>query len=336
MKKTLLAVTIPALFAVSAHAATVYDKDGQTFDLTGRAQANLYDKEAAVISGYDTNATTNTLVGTGRFGVKGTTAITSQVSAFARGEWQVNAEKSNASSSNFKARHEYLGFDGGQAGKILFGQTDTAFYDTLAATDIFNEWGDEVYQSSRQEGQAIYSGSWGGYRASAGYQFADASQGLSNAYNASLGYTFASGFGVGAGAEGRNYDQVAANTSSTDSDNRWALSTSYGTFGKPGIYAAALYVQAEQSYFAGVADTTKKGWELASAFTTENKWTFLAGYNRYYQTVQDQDVTAYYMLGAQYDFTSNFKSYFEYRLDEGKSAGVDNKDAVTLAAQYNF
>lgn len=248
----------------------------------------------------------------------------------------MNAEKSTASSSNFKARHEYLGFDGGQAGKILFGQTDTAFYDTLAATDIFNEWGDEVYVSSRQEGQAIYSGSWGGYRASAGYQFADASQGLSNAYNASLGYTFDFGLGLGVGAESRNYDQVAANSSSTDSDNRWAVSTSYGTFGQPGIYAAALYVQAEQSYYGGAADTTTKGWELASAFTTENKWTFLAGYNRYYQTEQDQNVTAYYMLGAQYDFTSTFKSYVEYRFDEGKSGGVENDDAVTLAAQYNF
>lgn len=67
MKKTLLAVTIPALFAVSANAATVYEKDGQKFDVYGRAQANIYDKEAARISGYDTSATDTTLVGTGRY-----------------------------------------------------------------------------------------------------------------------------------------------------------------------------------------------------------------------------------------------------------------------------
>ncbi len=45
MKKTLLALAVPALLAASAaNAATVYEKDGQKFDVYGRAQANIYDK----------------------------------------------------------------------------------------------------------------------------------------------------------------------------------------------------------------------------------------------------------------------------------------------------
>ena len=354
MKKTLLAVTIPALFAVSANAATVYEKDGQKFDVYGRAQANIADKEAARLSGFDNTAEKTTLIGTGRIGLKGTTAINSQVSAFARGEWHVNAEQSSANEKDidpaqsgdqtqagdkgqsFYARHLYLGFDGGQAGKILFGQTDTAFYDTLAATDFFNDWGDESYASGRQEGQAIYSGSWGGYRASAGYQFADASQGLSNAYNASLGYTFGFGMGVGLGAESRNFDQNVGSNTNLDSNNRWAISTSYGTQGAPGFYAAGLYTAATKTYYAGAADTDEQGWELYGSYTTENKWTFMGGYNRYYQKDQGADVTGYYVADAQYNFTSNFFSYVEYRMEDGKTAGVDNNDAVSLGAQYNF
>ena len=105
MKKTLLAVTIPALFAVSANAATVYEKDGQKFDVYGRAQANIADKEAARLSGFDNTAEKTTLIGTGRIGLKGTTAINSQVSAFARGEWHVNAEQSSANNDEIGRAH---------------------------------------------------------------------------------------------------------------------------------------------------------------------------------------------------------------------------------------
>ena len=354
MKKTLLAVTIPALFAVSANAATVYEKDGQKFDVYGRAQANIADKEAARLSGFDNTAEKTTLIGTGRIGLKGSTAINSQVSAFARGEWHVNAEQSSANEKDidpatpgdqtqsntkgqsFYARHLYVGFDGGQAGKVLFGQTDTAFYDTLAVTDYFNNWGDEAYASGRQEGQAIYSGSWGGYRASAGYQFADASQGLSNAYNASLGYTFDFGLGLGLGAESRNFDKNVGSNTTLDSNDRWAISTSYGTQGAPGFYAAALYTAATKSYYDGKADTDEQGWEFYGSYTTPNNWTFMGGYNRYYEKEQGADVVAYYVADVQYNFTSNFMSYLEYRLEDGKTAGVDNDDAVSLGLQYNF
>lgn len=34
MKKTILAIAIPALFASAANAAVVYDKDGTTFEYT--------------------------------------------------------------------------------------------------------------------------------------------------------------------------------------------------------------------------------------------------------------------------------------------------------------
>ena len=48
MKKTLLALAVPALLAASAaNAATVYEKDGQKFEVTGRAQANYYNNAAS-------------------------------------------------------------------------------------------------------------------------------------------------------------------------------------------------------------------------------------------------------------------------------------------------
>ena len=114
------------------------------------------------------------------------------------------------------------------------------------------------------------------------------------------------------------------------------MTATYGTVGAPGLYAAALYNESKKSYFGTDADTTDKGWELVTAYALKNNWTFSAGYNRYYTTGQGADVVSYYLVDAQYKFTSNFLTYAVYRFDDGKSAGVENKDALTLAAQYNF
>ena len=68
----------------------------------------------------------------------------------------------------------------GNYGTIVFGQTETAFYDVVGATDVFNEWGS--YGNSywgyrdaapnfggRQEGQAVYHVNYGGLTAGLSY-----------------------------------------------------------------------------------------------------------------------------------------------------------------------
>ncbi|HDT5895473.1 TPA: porin, partial [Aeromonas hydrophila subsp. hydrophila] len=153
MKKTILAIAIPALFASAANAAVVYDKDGTTFDVYGRVQANYYGDhntaDSTAASGY--KDVDGELVGSSRLGWSGKIALNNTWSGIAKTEWQVSAENS---ANKFDSRHIYVGFDGTQYGKIIFGQTDTAFYDVLEPTDIFNEWGDAGnFYDGRQEGQ---------------------------------------------------------------------------------------------------------------------------------------------------------------------------------------
>lgn len=153
MKKTILAIAIPALFASAANAAVVYDKDGTSFDIYGRVQANYYGEHD------DTDAE---LVGSSRLGWSGKVGLNNTWSGIAKTEWQVSAENSD---NKFNSRHVYVGLDGTQYGKIIFGQTDTAFYDVLEPTDIFNEWGDVGnFYDGRQEGQIIYSNTFGGFK----------------------------------------------------------------------------------------------------------------------------------------------------------------------------
>lgn len=69
MKKTILAIVIPALFASAANAAVIYDKDGTTFDIYGRVHAQYfgeydsYDADADSYSKNDGELTTYARLG---------------------------------------------------------------------------------------------------------------------------------------------------------------------------------------------------------------------------------------------------------------------------------
>lgn len=362
MKKTLLALAVPALLVASAaNAATVYEKDGQKFDVYGRAQVNVYNDAAA-------GSNDNTLEGYGRIGLRGSTAINDKVSGFARGEWQIASENSDhdvtrecenkpadadhpdawvecesTDNNQLKTRHFYAGFDGGEVGKVTFGQTDTAYYDAIGVTDIFNEWGSSANAyKGRQEGQVIYNNTFAGFRVGTSYQFSDDSAELSlgqdsggntisvpdldYGYAANVGYTFPINVGVNAGFAKDEYAQAGQTASKTD----WALSTSYGVYGEPGLYLAALY---NESKVEGASyDVTAQGSEIAAMYTLENNWGFLGGYNFSENKDSGEDLSDNYLLGAQYTFTSNFYTYAEYKFDQ--MDGAD--DQWTLALQYNY
>ena len=352
MKKTILAIAIPALFASAANAAVVYDKDGTSFDIYGRVQANMYGEHD------DTDAE---LVGSSRLGWSGKVALNNTWSGIAKTEWQVASENSNNISDkngdSFKARHVYVGFDGTQYGKIIFGQTDTAFYDVLEPTDIFNEWGDVGnFYDGRQEGQIIYSNTFGGFKGKLSYQtnddkavkVTDIGQGIKEdaiygpkakrnyGYAAAAGYDFDFGLGLNAGYA---YSDLESTASSASGDKKeWALGAHYAI---NGFYFAGMYTQGDLSYDNTTQGSNKdkgRGYELAASYNVD-AWTFLAGYNFAEGKVLSnssgssyEDIVDETLLGVQYNFTSKLKAYTEYKIQ-----GIDDlDDEFTVALQYNF
>ncbi len=285
MKKTILAIAIPALFASAANAAVVYDKDGTSFDIYGRVQANYYGEHD------DTDAE---LVGSSRLGWSGKVGLNNTWSGIAKTEWQVSAENSD---NKFNSRHVYVGLDGTQYGKIIFGQTDTAFYDVLEPTDIFNEWGDVGnFYDGRQEGQIIYSNTFGGFKGKVSYQtnddvavkVTDIGQGIKETdvygpnvkrnygYAAAAGYDFDFGLGLNAGYA---YSDLESTVSTASGDKKeWALGAHYAI---NGFYFAGMYTQGDLSYDNTTQGNNKdkgRGYELAASYNVD-AWTFLAGYN---------------------------------------------------------
>ena len=349
MKKTILAIAIPALFASAANAAVIYDKDGTTFDVYGRVQANYYGEH---------DDTDGELVGSSRLGWSGKVALNNTWSGIAKTEWQVAAENSDkgsdGKSSKFDARHIYAGFDGTQYGKIIFGQTDTAFYDVLEPTDIFNEWGDAGnFYDGRQEGQVIYSNTFGGFKGKVSYQtnddvavkITDVGQKIKEdaiwgkdvkrkkAYGVAAGYDFDFGLGFNAGyAYSDLQNKVNGQTGKKD---EWAVGAHYAI---NGFYFAGVYTEGEvKNKSLGMKDDGR-GYELAASYNVD-AWTFLAGYNFKEGKANAQAAGSTYkdlvdetLLGVQYAFTPKLKAYTEYKIQ-----GIDKQDDEwTVALQYNF
>ncbi|GJA55355.1 hypothetical protein KAM348_27780 [Aeromonas caviae] len=102
-----------------------------------------------------------------------------------------------------------------------------------------------------------------------------------------------------------------------------------------------MYTQGDLSYDNTTQGNNKdkgRGYELAASYNVD-AWTFLAGYNFAEGKVLSnsagssyEDIVDETLLGVQYNFTSKFKAYTEYKIQ-----GINDKDdEFTVALQYNF
>ena len=382
MKKTILAIAIPALFASAANAATVYDKDGTKFDVYGRVHAAYQGEEhkAALAQTAGTNDysykkgddTTKGQVYTyARTGMQGKVALNNTWSAIAQGEWQLSSE--NSKQDSLTARHVWAGFDGSQYGKFIFGQTDTASkWGVQDRADIFEELGNVAsVNDGRQEGQVIYRGEWNGAFFNASYisknssidsfgtellesslvagpnpDSKDANKvGLKGGYAFGAGYNMDNGFGFGVSMENKDFERGTnlgkTNVAITNlkSKDDWAIGTSYAF---DAFYVGAMYNESKLKGFDNGQEIKAKGFELAGSYTIDS-WKLLAGYNKLDAkgtnvfalntgTTNDVEIFDRVILGVEYAFTSNIKSYANYAVE---SAG-EKDDQWEFGMQYNF
>lgn len=347
MKKTILAIAIPALFASAAHATNIYDKSGSTVDITGNLRSQWIGNNDDDVS--DLN-------GRARVGFSAKTAITDTWSAIAKGEWQYTAQKSTEVKSSTVAdvkdkngnvigrktkgneitsREVYVGLDGSQFGKIRFGQMDTVYNDVINKADIANEFsGQASGYDGRQEGQVRYDGSWSGvvvggsyYTSNSSYD-ADSNWGtnykgdVDHGYAAKVGYDAPFGLSVVIGGERKDFN---ATTSKTASDVETKKDGAFGvSYTLNGLYLGAQYNKTTTTSFAG--DETKyRGYELAASYTID-AWTPYVVYDN----SKEKDaayLSTYTTLGLSYAFTSNFNAYGEYVVD---NTAADDKYLLGL------
>ena len=358
----------------SGFTAVVFEDKQSSAEVYGRVEFNVQNDDNKVHG-----------IGSARLGFKGRSYITDALQAIVRGEWDMVAENSGHNlrlnlqegknvncgepeeigncqvtgfiaadtSGSLQARHVYAGFEIGNYGQLIFGQTETAFYDALASTDIFNNFGfegsDFIYVG-RQEGQVIYTANLAEVHFSASYQFhnedatlqlggsggSDVISGgdpvvLDNAFASTLGYSFDFGLSLYGAYAQENYD--------VGTKKNWAGSINYI---QDEIYMAVV------ASGSNINDTNLRGYEAVLGYDFSPVLVY-GGYNKQERrdidnslsqaaSLADGDYAENWLMAAQVDFNSYFKSWIEYKLDQAEvlELGAKRKNRWSVGLQYNF
>ncbi len=360
MKKTILAVVTTSMFAASANAVTVYDKDGQQIDVTGRIQY-----QAGQISN-DANGDAQNFGGDAlaRFGFAGKWATGyNDVALIGKLEWEVASEADQSSSytteydaatdtytttetkgdsDKFTNRYAFAGADFANGVQATVGTQDSAYVQLADVTDVYNEYSGGVeYQldgDNRWDDSVKVTYAADGWDLRGSVSFADEAKtnGLDtkvqNRYAVSEGYTFTID-DISSLKSVLAYQALTgevAGDSYTNTQYALGLGYTYDAFYLASTYGQAKY---EAKDAAILADTQKDTvWAVTATYKVQPDWTLVAGYGLVDPHNYDSETAKYYVLGAQYDITAKAKAYTEYKINE--VAGQDDNYYVGL--QYNF
>ena len=305
MNKTLIALAVSATaMTAGVNAAEIYNQDGTTFAVGGRAQA--------VLSMMDGNVADESFA---RVNLRGTTQLADGLYGIGFYEAQQATDDTNA----ITVRYIYAGI-GGDFGLVTYGRNDGALGVVTDFTDIMSHHGADglfkIDAADRTSNILTYAGQFDNLALKASYRFADRDDTADGGNNGNDGfslsaiYNFAgTGFAVGAGYA----DQ--------DDADQFMLAASY-TMDE--LYFAAAFTDGTNN--AG-EDVT--GYELAAKYTM-GQTVFSTTYR--YQEANDADATDAFAVDATHFFKPNFRTYISYNFNQ--MSGADDELAIGL--RYDF
>ncbi|MBW9350916.1 porin OmpC [Citrobacter sp. EC_71] len=375
MNRKVLALVIPALLAAgAAHAAEVYNKDGNKLDLYGKVDGLHYFSDDANKDGDQTYM---------RMGFKGETQVNDMITGYGQWEYQVQA---NGTESGDKGdswtRLAFAGIKVGDYGSFDYGRNYGVLYDVEGWTDMLPEFGGDSYtyadnfMTGRANGVATYRntdffGLVDGLNFALQYQGAneqtsDEQEGTnnggdrkiqnSNGDGFGISSTYDLGMGVSFGAaystSDRTNDQVNAgkaggDVAGGDTADAWTTGLKYDA---NNIYLATMYSETRNMTpygKNGVANKTQN-FEVTAQyqfdFGLRPAVSFLMSKGKDLNSTDgDKDLVKYADVGATYFFNKNFSTYVDYKinlLDEDDSfytrQNISTDDVVALGMVYQF
>ena len=154
MNRKVLALVIPALLAAgAAHAAEIYNKDGNKLDMYGKVDGLHYFSSDSKKDGDQTYV---------RFGFKGETQINDMLTGYGQWEYNVQANSSEGDGANNWTRLAFAGLKFGDYGSFDYGRNYGVLYDVEGWTDMLPEFGGDSYTNAdnfmtgRANGVATY------------------------------------------------------------------------------------------------------------------------------------------------------------------------------------
>ncbi|MGN0901989.1 MAG: porin [Succinivibrio sp.] len=361
MNKSLLALAVAATAATSVNAATVYDKDGTTFDVGGRVQAVLYNGNTSGIAEHDAG-----LNNSARLNLGGNTKINDFVSAFAFTEWDM--ADGVAGDDSLSTRDQYVGVDFGAFGKLLAGKTFDAVYAVQAATDVFEDFACVANPTSgdRRSGQFRYIYDNNGFFASAALQtaqdkvkvFGDYAYDVDSGFSTSAGYTFdnvvfgplsfKAGYSYLNGQSGNDVNNYAP-----DDYKNIAASVTWGSLDS-GLYVAGLYNVFRTKTRLPLSNSSHtdyaKGYELVVGYAFDCGVTAIAGYEvndvktKVGSIKSDSEIVRRIPVYVNYAANASFNVWAEAEFDANSSDNTkdykggesDVGTKFSVGARYTF
>ncbi|MGD8170910.1 porin [Vibrio sp. TRT 21S02] len=337
MNKTLIALAVSAAaVATGVNAAEIYNQDGNSIEMGGRAEArmSLKDGKAEDKSRVRLNFLGKAAINDSLYGV-----------GFYEGEFTTSENGAVDSNNDLNTRYAYAGL-GGNFGEVTYGKTAGALGVITDFTDIMayhgNSAADKLAVADRTDNMVAYAGQFENLGVKASYRFADQetdANGFTD--NKQDGYSLSAIYAIGDTGL-----QLGAGYADQNKSNEYMAAASYSI---ADFYIAGLFTDGEKNFddanlassnFAGVQDYT--GYEVAAAYTL-GQTVFTTTYNSA-ETANDTSANNV-ALDATYYFKPNFRTYISYNfnlLDESDKLGtgtvgkVAAEDELALGLRYDF
>ncbi|WP_436876782.1 porin OmpC [Siccibacter turicensis] len=352
MKVKVLSLLVPALLvAGSAHAAEIYNKDGNKLDLFGKVDGLHYFSDDSSNDGDKTYM---------RIGFKGETQVNDQLTGYGQWEYQINGNTAENENDSW-TRVAFAGLKFADAGSFDYGRNYGVIYDVTAWTDVLPEFGGDTYGAdnflqSRANGVATYRntdffGLVEGLNFALQYQGQNGSsrgedgvaggRGVLNqngdGFGGSVTYDIGEGFSIGAAAASskRSDDQNTLNAGQANaiygSGDRADVYSGGVKYDANDIYLAAQYTQTyNATRFGGNSGSDAFGYaDKAQNFEVVAQYQFDFGLRPSIAYLQsrgkdisngsinygDQDLVKYVDVGTYYYFNKNMSTYVDYKIN---------------------
>ncbi|MGL4193448.1 MAG: porin [Vibrio sp.] len=331
MNKTLIALAVSAAaVATGVNASELYNQDGTSLNMGGRAEARLSVK--------DGKAEDKTRV---RLNFLGKVAINDSLYGvgFYEGEFTTDDSVSYAdetkNGSKLDNRYTYAGI-GGTFGEVTYGKNDGALGVITDFTDIMayhgNSAADKIAVADRTDNMLAYKGQFADLSVKASYRFADHKGDLTD--NGKDGYSLSAIYALG--NTGLN---IGAGYADQDQANQYMLAASYAI---ADFYFAGVFTDGEKAATNG--DYT--GYELAAAYKL-GQAKFTTTYNN--AETNSETSANNFAIDATYFFKPNFRTYISYNfnmIDAGDVLGtvggntvaskIKAEDELAIGLRYDF
>lgn len=352
MKRKALALVLPALLGIgAAHAAEVYNKDGNKLDLYGKVDGLHYFSDDSSNDGDQTYV---------RFGFRGETQITDILTGYGQWEYQMQGNQTESGGNDSWTRVAFAGLKFGDYGSFDYGRNYGVLYDIEAWTDTLPEFGGDSYSKAdnfmtqRASGLATYRnnnffGLVDGLGFALQYQGANEDQSpeqegtgngadrnmkSSNGDGFGISSTYDIGMGFSAGAaystSDRTNEQVTRSTAGGDKADAWTVGAKYDA---NNVYFATMYSETRNMTPYGDSNVTiankTQNFEVTAQYQFDfglrpavsflmskgKDLTMRGNVSSLAGTSGDKDLVKYVDVGATYYFNKNMSTYVDYKIN---------------------